>query len=212
MGTNNCRNMLFDGCQVTSFDAHTAAYNITLKNSTCEHLNFIGAGDILLENMTVYSDIKEAALVLRNDYGCTWNGNVTIKNLTLKSKSDSPEIDLIKAQYVNHDFGMRTYLPNTVKIDGIYVKQYSVSFDGGGNRVETVKDVFHAKIHIYKYLAGFQSDISLESSSNLNPYTPTRQLYIDNAQANITWVFPKAPQFKNMQIYIDGRYQEWRNG
>jgi hypothetical protein len=209
MGTNGCRNMLFDGCLLTSFDAHTAAYNVTLKNSTCEHLNFIGAGDILLENMTVYSDIKEAAIVLRNDYGSTWNGTVTINQMTLKTRNTTPEIDLILAQYARHDFGMKTYLPHTVRVTGLSVKKYDVTFSPEGERIESLSDVALARVYIYRYLRGFKSDISSPDGGNPNPYAPTKSLYI-NDSPNITWIYPQSPQFKNMKVYVDGQVLQWR--
>ena len=210
MGTNGCRNMLFDGCTVSSFDAHTAAYNATIRNSTLEHINFIGAGDILLENVTVYSDPSGAAIILRDDYGSTWNGSVTMINVTLKTQFASPSIDLIKVSYKNHDFGMRTYLPHTVTVTGLKVKRYSVSVDGDGNRIETLTDVSRANVYIYRELRYYTTeDISTAQNGNLNPYTPTSKIYINDCDG-ITWHYPKTPQFKNMKIIVDGEEIAWR--
>ena len=68
MGTNYCKNLNFDGCFLSSFDAHCGTYNATLKNSTCEHINFIGEGTITLENMTIYADASTSGIKLRDDY------------------------------------------------------------------------------------------------------------------------------------------------
>ena len=44
MGTNYCKNLTFDGVMLGRFDAHCGVYNVTIKDSTVNKLNFIGDG------------------------------------------------------------------------------------------------------------------------------------------------------------------------
>lgn len=83
MGTNWCRNFYFNGCVLTSFDAHKGLGNLYIENSTFEHINIEGSGDATIVDSAVYVDGQSAIFSLRPDYGPTWNGKVTVKNVGL---------------------------------------------------------------------------------------------------------------------------------
>ena len=79
MGTNFCKNITLEGCSFSRFDAHQGVYNVTIKDSTLGHqcLNAIGMGTLLIEDTTLYGNYL---IVLRDDYGSTWKGDVIIRN------------------------------------------------------------------------------------------------------------------------------------
>ncbi len=131
MNTDYCRNLKFEDMLTCSFDAHKNLYNATLVDVVAEHLNFIGAGTILLENVTVYTDGNHAGIVLRLDYGSTWNGDVIINGLTLRSSENTHIISLIKVTYINHYFGFDCYLPRKVELNNIKVVQYGYEMKNG---------------------------------------------------------------------------------
>ena len=81
MGSNYCKNLTYDGCELSRFDAHMGVANATIKNSKLGHqgINAIGTGTFLLENSTVYGG---AMINLRGDYGSTWEGEFIIRNCT----------------------------------------------------------------------------------------------------------------------------------
>ena len=166
MGTNFCKNLYFDNMFVCSFDAHKGTYNATLKNSTCEHINFIGEGTITLENVVMYVGPKLTGLVFRSDYGSTWQGDVVIDGLDLRYPHDmdsqsKQKIQLIKSVWTNHDFGYITYLPHTITMKNVTTSSYTYSVDGMGNRTETKVDVNKAPLHLYIELEGYKNiDIS----------------------------------------------------
>ena len=118
-GTNYCKNLVYDGCALSRFDAHQGVLNATVKNSVLGHhgIKLIGSGTALIENTTVLS----ASLVdLRADYGSTWNGDLIIRNCSFYPTDVS--MNIINAENSeDHDFGYTCYLPQRIEIDGLYV-------------------------------------------------------------------------------------------
>ncbi len=160
MGTNYCKNIMFDDVVNHSFDAHCNLYNGTIKDSTCEHLNFIGGGTIYYKNVTVYTDGGSAAMHFREDYGSTWAGNVIVDGLTLRTSKASPTLSLISAKYNNHYFGYTCHLPGTITINNAKIIQYGFKMENG---VRTEWDVAtnHVPLHIYANLEKYKyADIS----------------------------------------------------
>ncbi|MBQ2758676.1 MAG: hypothetical protein IJE93_02795 [Clostridia bacterium] len=118
-GTNYCKNLVYDGCVFSRFDAHQGVLNATIKNSVLGHhgIKLIGMGTALIENTTV---ISANFVDLRADYGSTWNGELIIRNckyyptavLNTIVNADNSE---------DHDFGYTCYLPQRIEIDGFFV-------------------------------------------------------------------------------------------
>lgn len=117
MGSNYCKNLTYDGCVLSRFDAHKGMYNTTIINSEIGHagITAIGAGYLRIENTVINSN---TVVTLRSDYGSTWNGEVIIKDVTLKNNNASPT--LISGSWVDHNFGYTCHLPS-VTIDNITV-------------------------------------------------------------------------------------------
>lgn len=125
MGSNFCKNITYDGCMLTRFDAHCGVYNATIKNSTISVLRLTGGGHFYMENTTVVavSDTKAGFIELREDYGSTWRGTIELKDCTyVNAKATTNDtLALIRAVWVNHDFGYQTYLPNII-IDNLMLE------------------------------------------------------------------------------------------
>ncbi|MBR5232573.1 MAG: hypothetical protein IKW03_00030 [Clostridia bacterium] len=125
-GTNYCKNLVYDGCVFSRFDAHQGVLNATVKNSVLGHhgIKLIGSGTALIENTTVLS---ASFIDLRADYGSTWNGDVIIRNCKFYPTDISNKI--INAENSeDHDFGYTCYLPQRVEIDGLYVNRIGTCF------------------------------------------------------------------------------------
>ena len=170
MGTNYCKNLMFDDVVNHSFDAHCGLYNGTIKDSTIEHLNFIGGGTIKYENVTVYTDGCSSAILFRADYGSIWNGDIIIDGLTLKTSKASPTLSVVGATYTNHYFGYTCYLPKTVSINNAKIIRYSFEMKNG---IRTEWDVAenHVPLHLYANLEKYTSvDIS-DPNANMGSYT-----------------------------------------
>ncbi len=125
-GTNYCKNLTYDGCAFSRFDAHQGVLNATVKNSVLGHhgIKLIGMGIALIENTTVLSD---SFVDLRSDYGSTWNGELIIRNCKFYPTGVSSHI--INAENSeDHNFGYTCYLPQRIEIDGFFVHRTGPNF------------------------------------------------------------------------------------
>lgn len=125
-GTNYCKNLVYDGCAFSRFDAHQGVLNATVVNSVLGHhgIKLIGSGTALIENTTVLSD---SFVDLRADYGSTWNGDLIIRNCKFYPTGVSSHI--INAENSeNHNFGYTCYMPQRIEIDGFYVHRTGINY------------------------------------------------------------------------------------
>ncbi len=125
-GTNYCKNLIYDGCAFSRFDAHQGVLNATVINSVLGHhgIKLIGNGTALIENTTVLSD---SFIDLREDYGSTWNGKLIIRNCKFYPTGVASHI--IKAtNSEGHNFGYTCHLPETIEIDGLFVHRIGFNY------------------------------------------------------------------------------------
>lgn len=125
-GTNYCKNLEYDGCALSRFDAHQGVLNATVRNSVLGHhgIKLIGSGTALIENTTVLSD---SLVALRSDYGSTWNGEMIIRNCRFYPTGVSSHI-IDAENSEDHDFGYTCYLPQKIKINGLYVHRVGINY------------------------------------------------------------------------------------
>jgi hypothetical protein len=122
MGSNYSKNLLYDSCTFSRFDAHMGVANATIRNSTLGHMgiNAIGSGVLTVENSTVngYSFIN-----LRTDYGSTWQGEVFIRNCVFVPAGGRPiSSSLIGgANSGQHNFGYTCYMPERITIENLRI-------------------------------------------------------------------------------------------
>ena len=188
MGTNFCKNLTFDNMFNCSFDAHCGVYNGTIKNSTLEHINYIGGGTITLENVTVYVDGRlHAAINLRNDYGSTWNGDINIDGLTLKHHASTINatmsgvgVRLINAGWNNWFYGYTTYLPQNISIKNLVTELYTVSMSGTTrNETHVSYNSFNITVFAKQFnnaATDFYRDNPINGFENKNPMVPTKKI------------------------------------
>jgi hypothetical protein len=122
LGSNFCKNMLYDNCSLSRFDAHQGVANATIRNSTLGHMgiNAIGSGLLLIENSTIRG---RSIVNLRNDYGSTWQGELIIRNCTFVPAGGKPASPtLISGNYTGqHDFGYICYMPERITIENLRI-------------------------------------------------------------------------------------------
>lgn len=119
MGTNYCKNLTYDDCVLSRFDAHMGVANATIKNSIIGRsgASIIGYGTFLIENTKVYSS---TFITLRGDYGSTWEGDIIIRNCAYYPKSNVVYV-IHGENDGTHDYGYPCHLPESVTIDGLYI-------------------------------------------------------------------------------------------
>ena len=123
MNTNFCKDFVVKNCRLNRYDSHMGVANCTIDNSTIgsNGINIIGHGKFILKNSTVYND---CLIILRADYGATWDGDVYIENVNWYHSSSCPAV-IYARNASDHDFGYTCYQPHNVYIDGLRVYEYN---------------------------------------------------------------------------------------
>lgn len=122
LGSNYCKNLLYDKCTLSRFDAHKGVANATIRNSTLGHMgiNAIGSGVFTVENTTIRG---RSLINLRSDYGSTWQGELIIRNCIFVPAGGKPtSASLISGSYSGqHDFGYTCYMPVRITIEDLHI-------------------------------------------------------------------------------------------
>ena len=127
IGTNFCKNLSYEGCTLSRFDAHQGVTNATIRNSTIGYMGVLltGFGEFLIENSTVQS---RHFIGLREDYGSTWTGNITIRNCRFVSEQGG--IILNGSNDGQHDFGYPCTMPGRLVVEGLKIEDGTASKKG----------------------------------------------------------------------------------
>ena len=191
LGSNYCKNLLYEQCVLSRFDAHKGVYNATIRNSTLGHMgiNAIGSGTFTLENSTVRG---RNLINLRSDYGSTWQGEMIIRDCVFAPQGkNSGKAKLISGSYSSqHDFGYTCYMPERIMIENLHIDDSNQTEDYKGLAV----------------FANFNSEMTDESYHEEFPYVKTKELVLKN----ITTTSGKALRlsdnefmFKDVKVYVE---------
>lgn len=165
LGSNFSKNLVFDGCSLSRFDAHQGVANATIRNSTLGHMgiNAIGCGTFLVENSTI---LARSFINLRSDYGSTWQGELIIRNCVFKPANGKPvTAALINGSYTGlHDFGYTCYMPERIIIENLKID------DSGSPESYQGPAIF----------ADFNPDRKDSSYQEKFPYVKTREVILKN--------------------------------
>lgn len=127
IGTNFCKNLSYEGCSLSRFDAHQGVTNATIRNSTIGYMGVLltGFGEFLIENSTVQG---RHFIGLREDYGSTWTGNITIRNC--RFITDQGGIILDGSNDGQHDFGYPCAMPGRLVVEGLKIEDATAAKKG----------------------------------------------------------------------------------
>ena len=123
IGTNFCKNILLEDCTLSRMDAHmgvSGGYVIRRCRLGYMGLNAIGRGLLTVEDSTLYGS---SLINLRSDYGSTWEGDVVIRNcrwIPASGMSCWPHM-IYTSNDGMHDFGYTCFMPQEIRIDGLFV-------------------------------------------------------------------------------------------
>lgn len=193
MGSNYSKNLVYDSCIFSRFDAHMGVANATIRNSTLGHqgINAIGSGIFTVENTTV----RGRNLVnLRSDYGSTWQGELIIRNCTFVPWGGRPvSASLIGGSNSGqHDFGYTCYMPEKITIEGLHV-------DDSEHPAE-----YHGPV----IFANFNPDMTDETYRERFPYIRTREVVLRDvtiASGQRLRLSDNMFMFKDMKVNADER-------
>jgi hypothetical protein len=165
MASNYSKNLLYDNCKLSRFDAHMGVANATIRNSTLGYMgiNAIGTGVLTVEKSTIYGT---NLINLRSDYGSTWQGEVVIRNSVFVPAGGRPvSASLIGGQNSgNHDFGYTTYLPERITIESLRIDDSNHPADYQGPAI----------------FANFNPEMTDESYREKFPYVRTSKVILRN--------------------------------
>ena len=165
LGSNYCKNLTYDGCTFSRFDAHMGVANATIRNSTLGHqgINAIGSGLFTIENTTIYG---RHLINLRSDYGSTWQGEFVIRNCVFVPAGGRPTTaSLIGGSYSGqHDFGYTCYMPERITIDTLHIDDSNHPANYQGPAV----------------FANFNSRLNDDAYVEKFPYVRTKSVILEN--------------------------------
>ena len=165
MGSNFSKNLLYDNCTFSRFDAHMGVANATIRNSRLGHqgINAIGSGVFTVENSTING---RSLINLRSDYGSTWQGELIIRNCKFVPAGGKPvNAYLIGGSYSGqHDFGYVCYMPERITIDGLQIDDSNHPENYGGPAL----------------FGNFNSKMTDESYVEKFPYVKTQEVMLRN--------------------------------
>ncbi len=165
MASNFSKNLTYDSCTFSRFDAHMGVANATIRNSTMGHqgIRAIGRGTLTIENTTVYG---QSLVRLRSDYGSTWQGEFVIRNCKLvTSRASSISPALIEGSYSGkHNFGYTCYMPERIIIEGLQIDDSDHPDEYRGAAI----------------LSNFNPAMTDESYQEEFPYVRTREIILRN--------------------------------
>lgn len=163
MGSNYCKNLEFDRCNFSRFDAHQGVANATIRNSTLGYMgiNAIGTGTFLVENTTVYGS---RFISLRPDYGSTWRGKFVIRNCVFKPVAGKKARACLigGSNDGQHDFGYTCHMPERITIDKLHIDDANHPDDYRGPTI----------------FADFNRRFADDSYSEKYPYIKTREVVL----------------------------------
>ena len=116
-----CKNLEFDGCALSRFDAHMGTAGATIRNSVLRTITVTGFGLLLVENT---KKIDNIFISLRPDYGSFWDGDVVIRNCEFVTSGKTPSL-LYAENAGQHDFGYPCMMPRKITIDGLVIDDRS---------------------------------------------------------------------------------------
>jgi hypothetical protein len=165
MGSNYSKNLLFDSCTLSRFDAHMGVANATIRNSTLGHMgiNAIGTGTFMVEN----SIIRGRSLInLRSDYGSTWEGDLIIRDCTFIPSGGKPASAVLINGYNSgqHDFGYTCYMPEQILIENLHIDDSNHPADYQGPAI----------------FGNFNSERTDDSYEEKFPYIITKEVMLKN--------------------------------
>ena len=190
LGSNYCKNMLYDSCVFSRFDAHMGVANATIRNSTLGHMgiNAIGSGTLTVENCTIRGN---TLVNLRPDYGSTWQGDFIIRNCTFVPSNGRPSsASLIGGSYSGeHDFGYTCYMPQRITIENLTIDDSSHPANYQGPAI----------------FQNFNPQMTDDSFQEKFPYIKTREVILKNvttASGKALRISDNTFMFKDVKVEV----------
>lgn len=185
--SNFCKNLRMDDMIISRFDAHMGVANVTLTRCTFGHMGVqaIGFGTMLIKDCEMH---RNTFVWLRDDYGSTWDGDIIIRNCTLRPVRNESSLTLISGfNPGTHDFGYLCHLPRRVMVENLTIDDSAIT-----NSAYSGPTVF----------GDFRRDTTEPS---LLPYPPTVEVILKNihiVSGKQMELSPNSQLFKDTKIRL----------
>ena len=191
-GTHFCKNMIYENCEVSRFDAHQGLCNGRISNCHITMINLIGCGEMIIENSRL--EIKDECLInLRQDYGSTWRGNIKIKNCTLDpNEVIKPKKQLMIFNHIwnNHYFGYDCYFPS-VEIDNLKLTKPHLAPIHLFGTTKSNSTASERNLHLATLSDG---------TPNNNPIVPPKSFKVINNEQGLAFDVADIPFVENTEL------------
>ncbi|MGM0620935.1 MAG: hypothetical protein ACQETJ_07825 [Bacteroidota bacterium] len=191
MGSNYCKNLVYDNCTFSRFDAHMGVANGTIRNSILGYMgiNAIGFGKFIVDNSTIYG---RSLINLRSDYGSTWQGEFIIRDCVfVPAGGKAVSASLIGGSNSGqHDFGYTCYMPERITIENLKIDDSNHPEDYQGPAI----------------FANFNPKMTDDSYVEEFPYVITREVILRNvttASGKDLRLSNNPFMFKNVKVNTD---------
>ncbi len=199
-GTNLCKNMEYVNCKLSRFDAHQGLYNGKMINCTMNFMELTGKGELLIENLDWYSpnpgETYNSFSYLRADYGCTWDGTITIKNCT--ANVEHGDFYVLFHYFSNWYYGYPCVFPNLI-IDNMKIK----GLDEGARvhiLTESRSVLREPNLHLPTVLnSPHDNEDGTKDMNNANPIVPPKFIKVINNNSGYDFLLQKAAFFDNTE-------------
>ncbi len=165
MASNFCKNLLYDNCVLSRFDAHQGVVNATILNSTLGYMgiNAIGGGTLTVKDTTIFGN---HLAYLRKDYGSTWRGEFLFRDCVfVPGAGKSMTASLIGGYNPGqHDFGYTCYMPSKITIHNLQIDDSKHPKNYRGPAI----------------FANFNRDFKDASYQEAYPYIKTKRVTVKN--------------------------------
>lgn len=200
-GTNYCKNMVYEDTRINRYDAHQGVVNGRIIGCELSSIRLIGGGDMLIENTKIYCNSPVSPIQLREDFGATFRGTITIRDSEMidgRGRGKNPSSILVM-QSSNWDFGYETCFPNII-IDNLKLPSpseipllydFKMKTDAYGCFYRSVRDES----------LSIPDAICRDGKPNVNPYVPPKFIrVINNGQNGYEITIPRAPFLKDTEL------------
>ena len=191
MSSNYSKNLVYDHCTFSRFDAHKGVANATILNSTLGHMgiNAIGSGLLTVENSTIRG---KTLINLREDYGSTWQGEIVIRNCVFVPEGGKPtEANIIGGSYSGqHNFGYTCYMPERITIENLRIDDSNHPEDYEGPAI----------------FKNFNEEMTDDSYQEQFPYIKTNEIILKNVTTTSgkELLISRNPfMFKDVKVHTD---------
>ncbi len=186
MGSSGNKNIAFENCKLTRFDAHAGVHNVRLVNSDIRMIRTNGTGLFYMENCKMYN--SRILISLREDYGGSWRGDVVLKDVTMETGGEDPILFL--NTWYNHYFGYPTFMPENIVIDNFRLE----------NENNNSVNIFYSKL--IEALEGACKD-EIDGKPNVNKTVPPKKVTIKNNTQGLKFIIPKTEYFANTEFIVE---------